>query len=317
MSTDDFKDTVKITDSWSAKHVHEGSLYGCIVKAENRSNKSFFAYTPYKFLCELPKSEWIDIDKVHACCDAGDDGEFACGIKPVNPLSHLKQFDVTIRPSKPDARGIPDLMNHLESSKFGTKQVCSRILEYYMTPSLQSQIQQLIPRIKVSLEQSQSSDFKAAVAQLLLDIDPSSNRIDLQRLILLGVGYQLDTSSYNALVGVISTTKKSEDTLKILIGLLQQVKSDEKSLEVLANAIYQYKDQIKPYLSRIYSILTENNDNKNAKHYWNQLGCEALGKPKDTRKILWEVGENKTATTCPSEKSLLPSMTLQLRKTFN
>ncbi|MBL8638162.1 MAG: hypothetical protein JNN09_06670 [Alphaproteobacteria bacterium] len=122
---------IHVLDSVAARHVRDGALSGCLLKLE-ATGGVMQAYTPYDFICELPKDEQLKVSFGQSCCDTGDDGDFTCGVKPNNPLAlSYGRVSLSIVPSAPDRRAIPNLVNMLEKETWGSDQLVDHILQYH------------------------------------------------------------------------------------------------------------------------------------------------------------------------------------------
>ncbi len=277
---------VQAVESWNARHVDEGTLPGCLVRLKRKdAGEAFVAYTPYRFICGLPKDEVLVVDTLWACCDAGEQGDFACGVKPANPFAQVGT-SITVVPHKPDRRGIPDLMANLKHacsggarpgfSRLNASSIAGRLLEYHGVPEFRADILKLIPALKDLRRESRSEEPKAAVSDLLLRLGegkPGSDlELELALDVLRGARFGFAPRDLDALRRVRNHPAAGEAVVPVLLEHLGHG-SELADTKAALEALPDFGAALKPHLIEIHELLGGSAD---AAPAWRRIVCAAF-----------------------------------------
>lgn len=256
--------TVTVADHWLVRHVREGGVTGCLAEFKSADGKdNFTAYTAYDFICALPAEEKITVRQNFACCDTGDDGDFVCGIKAVNPLAMKGRTSISVVPAKPDRRAIPDLMTRLEQIEWiGARNITDRLAEYAAVPELKADILALIPRLRTMMDSAAHSEKKAAIAQLLLRLGESNaapaDNLDLSLKILQGIHFgEWGDDEKQALALVQKHPEAGEKVVPVLVELLRRAHYKAETRDMLLRALPSYGKALQPHLTALHYILRD------------------------------------------------------------
>ena len=288
---------VRVVDTWKARHVAGGFLSGCLAKFKMRDgDTTFIAYTAYDFICHLDREETLDIYIVYACCDAGEQGDFVCGVKPVNPLASVSQTSEMVVPAHPDRRAIPDLMNQLEKASWGVSQITERLLEYSKVPELAPEITKLIPRLNEILAKTDSTEKRAVIAQLLLNLGGAvspDQTYEMSLDVLKAARFRLERKDLDALGVVTRHPEKGDMTVPVLVDLLRRIGTEKTDEETVLKAFPVFGKALQPHLDAIHYVIREDAEtSKSINPLWRQIACAAFPMPPklEAQRILWEGG---------------------------
>lgn len=249
--------TVHIAETWKAMHVSEGFLSGCLLKTTDDKGQQMTVYTFYDFICALPKEETIEVMPSYACCDAGESGDFVCGVKTQNPLSYVAQTSITVAPAKPDRRAIPELAGYALSGKLRNTGAIRKLEEYLAVEELSEEVRSYLPGIAESLKKDAVKDpyIKAELAGLLLKADPlSPDKLDWQLLILAGdLSYELTQEQKDIILEVTLLKDSGPRVLPMLVKKLRR--TDDQSIAFILQAMDGYGAAVEPYLDEIKNVI--------------------------------------------------------------
>lgn len=256
--------TVKVVDRWAVRHVNDGTVSGCLAEFQLSDGKgSFTAYTAYDFICALPADEKISVRQNFACCDTGDQGDYVCGIKTINPIAMKGQTSIAVVPAKPDRRAIPDMMTRLERVAWiGARNITDRLADYAAVPELRAEIVPLIPRLRALMASAERDEKKAAIAQLLLRLDdkngadPGGN-LDLALKILQGAHFgDFGADEKQALALLQKHPESGEKAVPILVDLLRRT-HQQADRGMLLQVLSSYGQALQPHLTALHYILRD------------------------------------------------------------
>lgn len=256
---------VTVADHWLVRHVREGSVNGCLAEFKSADGKSdFTAYTAYDFICALPADEKITIRQNFACCDTGDDGDYVCGIKTINPLAMKGQTSIAVVPAKPDRRALPDLMTRLEKVEWiGAKNITERLAEYASVPELKAEVMALIPRLRELMASAERNEKKAAIAQLLMRLDdkneaPPGDNLDLALKILQGINFgAFGADEQQALDIAQKHPEAGEKVVPVLVELVRRSHYKAETRTLLLHALPPFGKALQPHLTALHYILRD------------------------------------------------------------
>ncbi len=263
---------IHVLDSVTARHVRDGALTGCLLKltAGDSGGEPMQAYTPYEFICELPKDEQLKVSFGQSCCDAGDDGDFTCGVKPTNPLAlSYGQASLFITPSKPDLRAIPNLLIMLEKVTWGSDQLVDRILQYHKVfpeeiNALRSDFERIRNVANKAAKDNQNTPnmYKVgAIARLMRelygDAINSNELLEVDVAIFTNGLYSMTDAQLAALTRITSTKILTAEQFARLVERLRNT-SDENQGIVL-EALGHFPQYLPPYLDQIRNHLPDEN----------------------------------------------------------
>lgn len=257
--------TVTVADHWLVRHVREGSVTGCLAEFKSADGKSdFTAYTAYDFICALPADEKITVRQNFACCDTGDDGDYVCGIKTLNPLAMKGQTSIAVLPAKPDRRAIPDLMTRLEKVEWiGAKNITERLAEYATVPELKAEVMALIPRLRELMASAERNEKKAAIAQLLMrlgdknEATPGDN-LDLALKILQGINFgEFGADAQQALAIAQKHPEAGDKVVPVLVELLRRTHYKAETRTQLLQALPPFGKTLQSHLTALHYILRD------------------------------------------------------------
>jgi hypothetical protein len=167
-----------VAATWPAKHVEDGDIGGCLLKFSLAAGGEWLGYTRYDFICKLSASEKITLMPDFACCDTGDHGDYACGVKPRGLFDTLKRTNITLTPALPDARAIPEMVHALKGGQLQNAVAAIRLKEYLGDTQLAEEVKKNIAPLEDSLEAVIITDpyVRAQVAALLAAAWPESKK---------------------------------------------------------------------------------------------------------------------------------------------
>ena len=255
--------SIQVLDHWSARHVNDGKVNGCLLKVrEIDDGKEYVAYTAYDFMCALGAGETLAVQRAYACCDTGEQGDYVCGIKPINPLAMLGQTNVGLMPAKPDRRAIPNLMDRLADAEWvGVRNITERLAEYAVEPTLQEDIRALRPRLRDIMDGAKNPQKKAAIAALLLQLSQNDEKqpddLALVLTLLGGAGQwqELTTGEIAALDVAKRHPEAAEQIVPVLVELLRRGQHREPTKTLLLDTMPVFGAALQPHLLQIYALL--------------------------------------------------------------
>lgn len=255
---------VTVSDHWAVRHVNDGIVSGCLAEFQLSGGKgSFTAYTAYDFICGLPADEKITVRQNFACCDTGEQGDYVCGIKTINPLAMKGQTSIAVVPAQPDRRAIPDMMQRLEKTEWiGAKNIAERLGDYAAVPELKAEVAALVPRLRALMASAGRDEKKAAIAQLLLRLDAGAadqaGNLDLALKILAGVNFgHFGADESQALAIVQQHPEAGEKIVPVLIDLFRRTRYQAESGTLLLQALPAFGTALQPHLVALHSILND------------------------------------------------------------
>lgn len=255
--------TIQVLEHWSARHVNDGVVSGCLLKVrETDDGKEYLAYTSYDFICALDAKESLAVQRAYACCDTGEQGDYVCGIKPVNPLAMLRQTNVGLIPAKPDRRAIPNLMDRLAAVEWaGVRNIAERLAEYAAEPALKDAMPALQPRLQEIMAAAKHPEKKAAIAALLLEMGGKAAPDDLAlKLALLGGAGQwreLTAEETAALAAMKHHPEAATQIVPVLVELLRRGQHRETTKQQLLETLPAFGAALQPHLVQIRSLLED------------------------------------------------------------
>lgn len=255
--------TIQVLEHWSARHVNDGTVSGCLLKVrEMDDGKEYLAYTTYDFICALQDKETLAVQRAYACCDTGEQGDYVCGITPVNPLAMLHQTNVSLIPAKPDRRAIPNLIDRLATAEWaGVRNITERLAEYAAEPVLKDEMLALRPRLQEILAAAKHAEKKAAIAALLMQLGGKapSEDLALQLALLGGAGQwrELTAEETTALEAVKHHPEAATQIIPVLIELLRRGRHYETTKTQLLETLPAFGAALQPHLVQIHSLLED------------------------------------------------------------
>ncbi len=256
--------SVQVLDHWSARHVNDGVVSGCLLKVrETDDGKEYLAYTTYDFICALPAEETLAVTRNYACCDTGEQGDYVCGIKPVNPLAMLRQTSVSLVPAKPDKRALPNLMDRLAAAEWiGVRNITERLAEYAADPALQAEVQALRPRLQDIMAAAKHPEKKAAIAGLLMQLGgetKAGDDLSLTLALLSGAGSwrDLNAEEIAALHLVKQHPEAADKIVPVLVELLRRGQHQESTKTLLLETLPAFGAALQPHLVQLYDLLDD------------------------------------------------------------
>ncbi len=249
-----------IEDTWAAKHVNQGNLEGCIARVKRTNGQTTLGYVHYNFICALPKGQTVTLMEERACCDTGEQGDFACGVKPRNPLALLPQLNTTLRPEKPDVRAIPQLLDELRQGGMSVISIGRRLVEYANNPITKPELQKHLTEIQAMAESiPKDADREAAVAEILIALGgntSSENTLPLTLKILSGNAYALDDEKALDMIDSLAHhPDKGALIVPVLAGLLRNKGYEHDYLVHITQILPLYGEALQPHLGQIESEL--------------------------------------------------------------
>lgn len=249
--------TVHVSQTWKAMHVSEGFLNGCLLKTTDEAGQQMTAYTFYDFICALPAAETIELMPSYACCDAGESGDFVCGVKTQNPLSYVAQTDITLAPAKPDRRAIPELAGYALSGKLRNTGAIAKLEEYLSVEEFSEDVRSYLPSLWDAVKKDAVTDpyIKSELAGLLLKSDPlSPDKLDWQLLILKGdLSYELTQEQKDIISQVTALKDTAPRVMPVLVEKLRR--TDDPNIAFILQAMGNYGGAVAAYLDEIQNAV--------------------------------------------------------------
>lgn len=241
------KGTVAAT--WAAKHVTDGDISGCLLKFNMTAGGEWLGYTRYDFICNLDSAEQITLMPDFACCDTGDHGDFACGVKSRSIFNTLPRVNITMAPALPDARAIPEMVKALMGGRLRDAVAAIKLKEYLDNPALAEEVKKQIAPLETALDKNTVADsyMRAQVAALLAAaFTASPKQADWQIEYFKGdIGYSLTDAQKSVLATLKEDSTTAERFIPVLVQKLRQ--TDEEGRRVILEAIAAYGVEAKSY----------------------------------------------------------------------
>jgi hypothetical protein len=249
-----------VQETWKAKHIHDGVLGGCIARVKFHNGDEVTGYTHYNYVCELNDTTPVELSEGYACCDAGEEGDFVCGVKPVNPLNTLSQLSTSLFPIKPDVRAIPQIMEDLKKGGMHASRVGDTFISYTQDTHTRPAIIALIPELTALLKEANAdTDRSAAIAKVLIQLsdekDLAINQVDLVLFVLGGNPYLINDDALPLVDVLAKHPEKGETIVPVLVELLHRKSFEEKFNTKILHALPKFGNALIPHIARIYSIL--------------------------------------------------------------
>jgi hypothetical protein len=248
--------------------VRDGALEGCLLKltTADSAGKPIQAYTPYDFICDLPQDEQLTVSFGQSCCDTGDDGDFTCGVKPKNPLAlSYGQVSLSVAPSVPDRRAIPNLLAMLEKSTWGSDQLVDRILQYHK--AFPEEIHALRPEFeRIRRAATAKADKNAAnmrqvgaiarlMHELYADTINAEESLEVDVDIFTNSIYSLTDAQRAALTRIAAAKNLTAAQFARLVERLRN--TDDENQGVVLEALGYFPQYLPPYLDQIRNHLPD------------------------------------------------------------
>ena len=263
---------IHVLDSVSARHVRDGALTGCLLKLTTGDSgvKSMQAYTPYDFICNLPEDEQLKVSFRQSCCDTGDAGDFTCGVKPINPLAlSYGQVSLSIAPSAPDRRAIPNLITMLEKVIWGSDLLVDRILQYHkafpeeinaLRPEFE-RIRNAATKVAKANQNLPNMDKVEAMARLMRelygDTINSEELLEIDVAIFTNGFYSIEDEQRAALMRITTAKNLTAEQFARLVGRLRN--TNDKYQGIVLEALGHFPQYLPPYLDQIRNYLPDQN----------------------------------------------------------
>lgn len=247
-----------VAATWPAKHVEDGDIGGCLLKFSLASGGEWLGYTKYDFICQLKPDEKITLMPNFACCDTGDHGDFACGVKPRGLFDTMKRTNITLAPALPDARAIPELVKAALGGKLRDANAAIRLKEYLGVPELTEEVKKQVAPLEKALDDNTVTDayVRAQVAGLLAAANPESpKKTNWQIEYFKGdIGYALTDAQRALLVSLTADKASAEKFIPVLAQKLRQ--TDEDGRLAILTAMQAYGPSAKPHASVLRDAFT-------------------------------------------------------------
>lgn len=263
---------IRVLESVAARHVRRGALTGCLLKLTtgDPGKTPIQAYTPYDFICELSKDEQLKVSFGQSCCDTGDEGDFTCGVKPINPLAlSYSQVFLSIAPSAPDRRAVPNLLTMLERVTWGSDQLVDRILQYHKAfPEEINALRPEFERIRnvttkaAKVNQNTPNMYNVgAIARLMRelygDTINSEELLELDVAIFTNSFYSITDAQRAALMRITTAKNLTAEQFARLVERLRN--TDDKNQGIVLEALGHFPQYLPPYLDQIRNHLPDEN----------------------------------------------------------
>lgn len=298
-----------VAATWPAKHVADGDIGGCLLKFSLAAGGEWLGYTRYDFICRLGTSEKITLMPDFACCDTGDHGDFACGVKPRAADDTFKRTNITLAPATPDARAIPDMVQALLSGgKLRDASAAIRLKEYLGVQELAAEVRKQVAPLEAALDNNAIADSytRAEVAALLVAAHPESpKKRDWQIDFFSNEnGYALTDAQISVVAELTSDASTADRFIPLLAEKLRR--TDEPSREFILLALQPYGAAAKPYANALRDAFTSELPTD-----WDKPAEAPADPPKNTveaarRAQMMQEVEKQSAEKTARAKKLLP-----------
>ncbi|MBP9868653.1 MAG: hypothetical protein KBC88_06960 [Alphaproteobacteria bacterium] len=263
---------IHVLDSVAARHVRDGVLTGCLLKLTTKDSggESMQAYTPYDFICDLPKNEQLKVSFGQSCCDAGDEGDFNCGVKPINPFAFSYYWvSISIVPSVLDRRAIPSLLTMLEKETWRSAQLVDHILQYHKAfPAEISALRPEFERIHKKATEAVKVDRKTynihkagAMARLMHelygDTFNSDELLEADVAIFTNGLYSVTDDQHAALTRITKAKNLTVEQFALLVDRLRN--TDRENQGIVLDALGHFPQYLPSHLNQIRNHLPDKN----------------------------------------------------------
>ncbi|MEZ0261739.1 MAG: hypothetical protein ACAH80_12065 [Alphaproteobacteria bacterium] len=247
-----------VAATWPAKHVEDGDIGGCLLKFNLAAGGEWLGYTRYDFICKLSASEKITLIPDFACCDTGDHGDYACGVKPRGMFDTMKRTNITLAPALPDARAIPELVKAALGGKLRDANAAIRLKQYLGVPELAEEVKKQITPLENALDDNTITDayVRAQVAGLLAAAKPETQHKTkwLIEFFKGDIGYGLTDAQKPVLAALTADAASAEQFIPVLAQKLRS--TDEDSRLAILSAITAYGAAAKPHADALRDAFT-------------------------------------------------------------
>lgn len=297
-----------VAATWPARHVEDGDIGGCLLKFSLAAGGEWLGYSRYDFICKLSTSETITLMPDFACCDTGDHGDFACGVKPRGMFNTLKRTNITLAPALPDARAIPEMVKALAGGKLRDAGAAIRLKAYLSVPELAEEVKKQVAPLEAALDNNTITDayVRAQVAGLLATANPESpKKTNWQIEYFKGdIGYALTDTQKALLAALITFPDPDPRYIPVLAQKLRQ--TDEDGRLAILTALKSYGPAAKPYANELRDAFTSE-----LAADWDKPAETPTTQPKDEVEALRHAQmmkeiEKQAAEKDAREKTMLP-----------
>ncbi len=265
-----------VTQTWEIEHASDKNPTGCLAKITAGKDESL-VYTPYGFICKMPKDEKIMLSLLQSCCDTGRQGDYACGIAPKSSLfskSSLPedtQTSTTAVPAKLDKRVIPELIAKLEAGNIsGISNVGDKLVEYAREPTFTADLAPFKERLQAAHDKAANSFQKENIAKVLLVLAPAEGGKEDPVLLISRLQNVMGSYSDEHILAIRALGKHPEiadKSIPLLLDLAGRIQSDPLPI---IDTLVELGPVVGPYLPLAYrklhiDKLTEAQDIEKAK----------------------------------------------------
>lgn len=248
----------KVVKIWDIHHVADKHPTGCLALLSKNDAAETFVYSPYDFVCKTPSTQNIKLNLLSGCCDAGRDGDYACGVMADNAAKN-EQTSLTATPAIPDARAIPELVEKLTAmvknrEMLGIGSVSENLALYAKNPEFMDQVQKNAPRLEKAFNAASDPWARKAIGRVFIALS-GSGQPDIKYVAsMMDTIYALDPEQIVILRDLQKTPRHPEKMLPVLMETLENVYEDQDILVVM-QAIGAYGRDSTPYLQAIFQRL--------------------------------------------------------------